>query len=1044
MRWAILLTLLLAGCAVPPPEAYVTQDGGATASGALELSQNSVGEACIQTRGTGTAVDIYCGAWQQPSARVRPGGRTDPAGLEAMATTGPWRAALDGRYACLSPRNVSVRGAPALQLDCTGRVGGWPHVGLAVLLDGKAWLADGVVSALPVMEQSIEILDGRGSARPVTGGAAQAVLAGRRGEQVQAAPAGSGDAREFEGLMLQGDRANLADNPVAAESAFRAAVAIQQKQFGADTPNAADPMVHLALQLSNQGRFAEAEQLFARAETLVPLTQNDVTLRPRLLHYRALHEYNQHKLNDALTGLRQAEAAYTRTVPLASFNARPSVRGNLAATVAAALTTSTDRQVQNALLGVVETRRYQAVVLRDLGRLDESESMMRSAIEVAQNAQLAFPVITARLSRSAAVSASVAGESGAAIEGFGASDAAFGRAYPGSRPLALVELLRAKELVRANRTGAAVEVCRAAIRTLIEIKSGYEPERMAPCLDAFGAEAAATSGDSRQALLREMVQAAQLVRSSQTEQQINQSAARLGESSRDTRVGEAIRQQQDAAVALATIRRQREATLQARGQQTNIDGLREGANKAVTPTAFDAQEQAAIRTLADREADLQAAAPNFGQLLQQVTAAGDILRVLRPGEAFAQITLADDGGWTFLLHDGMVQAGRIRGGSNLVDPLVSRIRASMNSATPEFDAAASETLYTALFAGLPGGLDGVQAMTVAPTGSLLSLPFGVLLTGRADPSNLGGAPWLARKMSVGHLPSAGNFVSLRKLAASQAPRPWFGFGDFRPVTATQARRSFGPACGDSAALLAGLPPLASAKQELAVAAKLLGAAPGDQLLGPAFTVPAVQRTDFSGYRVLHFATHALLPSDLKCQTEPALVTSDPPGAPDASQALLTASVIARMKLDADLIILSACNSGGAYGGGGGGESLSSLARSFFYGGARALLVTHWEVSDQAATYVIADTLRRLRADPGQDVAAALAATQSELLSRAGGTLPKEFAHPFYWAPFALIGPATSAPSGRQTAVLLPEQVVDRSPTGPVVSGTQPSARPKFP
>jgi len=915
---------------------------------------------------------------------------------------------------CATPQPATVLGQPALRLDCTGRVGGWPHVALVTRLEGRTWLADGVVSALPAMQQSIAVLSGRATARTVSGDAVNALLAERHGEQARA----GGDVREFDVLMQQGRRANLADNPVAAESAYGAAVALQEKAFGRDTPNAADALLHLALQLSNEGRIAEADTAFTRAARLMPRVRNDPTIRPRLLHFQGMHELNQGHSEAALGMLRQAEAGYAATIPADGVrglgkgaqsqgnlagkvegNAGGNVGGSMTATLSAALSTPADQEVQMAQVGVVETRRYQAVVLRQMGRTAESEAKMRSAAEMARDAQLTQPALTARLRRSAGLSASLAGDSSRALSDFGESDAAFGRAYPGSRPLALVELLRARELVRAGRTDAAAEVCRGAVKTLVEIKSGFEPERMAPCLDAFGAAAAASSGMTQQAVLRDMFRAAQVVRSTQTEQQINQSAARLGESSRDTRVGQAIRQQQDASVALATIRRQRETALQA-GR----------AGAAPATAALDEQEQAAIRTLADRESDLQAAAPNFGQLLQQVTAAEDILRLLRPGEAFAEITLTADGGWIFLLHDGAVQVGRIPGGSVVVDPLVRRIRAAMTAATPAFDTTASETLYKTLFGGLPGGLEGVRALTVAPAGSLLSLPFGVLLTGPADPAALATAPWLARGMAIGHLPSAGNLVALRRVAPSQGSRPWFGFGDFRPVTQAQARRSFGPACGDAATLFARLPPLPSAKQELALAARLLGASPQEEMLGAAFTAPAVQRADLSSYRVLHFATHALLPADLKCQTEPALVASAPPGAPDATDALLTASDVARLKLDTDLVILSACNSGGAEGGSGqgSGESLSALARSFFYGGARALLVTHWEVSDQAATYVIADTLRRMKAEPGQDTASALRATQIELLHRAGGSLPAAFAHPFYWAPFALIGRQTEA------------------------------------
>jgi CHAT domain-containing protein len=186
---------------------------------------------------------------------------------------------------------------------------------------------------------------------------------------------------------------------------------------------------------------------------------------------------------------------------------------------------------------------------------------------------------------------------------------------------------------------------------------------------------------------------------------------------------------------------------------------------------------------------------------------------------------------------------------------------------------------------------------------------------------------------------------------------------------------------------------------------LLHGAPSDEMLGAAFTTPNVLKTDLRNYRVLHFAAHALLPSELRCESEPAIITSDPAGAPDASGALLTASKVSTMNLDADVVILSACNSGGPGGetanGQTGGESLSGLARSFFYAGARALMVTHWSVNDFATAYTVALTLDGMA--KGKGVSAALQNAELTMLSQAGGKLPAELAHPFYWAPFAIIG-----------------------------------------
>jgi CHAT domain-containing protein len=287
---------------------------------------------------------------------------------------------------------------------------------------------------------------------------------------------------------------------------------------------------------------------------------------------------------------------------------------------------------------------------------------------------------------------------------------------------------------------------------------------------------------------------------------------------------------------------------------------------------------------------------------------------------------------------------------------------------------------------------------------LLSLPFEVLLTGPAEPTDLAGAPWLVGKFTLAHVPAPSNFVSLRKIATgSRATRPWFGFGDFHPVTLAQAERTFtGAGCVESAKLLAGLPPLPYARKELDAARALLGANASDELLGPAFTADAVLKARLKDYRILQFATHALLPAELRCQSEPAIITSAPPNAPSASGALLTASQVVGLDLDADLVVLSACNSGGP-GGTTAGESLSGLARAFFYAGARSLEVTHWSVNDQVAAFLVADTLRRLRENPNLGIAGALRDAQVAMLADAGKGLPTEIAHPFFWAPFAVIG-----------------------------------------
>ena len=109
-----------------------------------------------------------------------------------------------------------------------------------------------------------------------------------------------------------------------------------------------------------------------------------------------------------------------------------------------------------------------------------------------------------------------------------------------------------------------------------------------------------------------------------------------------------------------------------------------------------------------------------------------------------------------------------------------------------------------------------------------------------------------------------------------------------------------------------------------------------------------------------------------------------------------------LDLDADVVVLSACNSGGP-GATTGGESLSGLARAFFYAGARSMMVTHWSVNDQVTALLVADTMRRLREGDPDGVAGALRGAELGLLDGAGKSMPAEVAHPFYWAPFVFFG-----------------------------------------
>ena len=1003
-RLAAGAILALANCAAPPPEAYVA--GRAAQSGATGIGHDASNETCVQQpRGTDRAIDVFCGAWKQPSATAALFGPGGPDALQAIAANSSWRAGLEKRFACDAPRPTTVLDAPALILSCTRRIGGWPQVGVAASLGGKLYVADGIQPALPVIPRAIGVLAGRvtpegAAALPRSG--AEALFASRLAAQSFSA----GDVGQFDDLIVAGTRANLAESYVAAEDAYRAALALQRKAIGKANPDEANTLALIALQVSDQGRYPEADALFAEASRLAPQS-SDKTTQARVLHYRALNEVNQRHDEAALAFLRQAEAAYAALLPPEALQPKVRVASAFALGRSGTATVNNpvpndsvvvDQAEQSALLGLVETRRYQAIVLRDMDRPAESAAAIRRAADLAISQGMRQPVLTARLLRTAATSAAERGEISEAASGLGLSLIAFGQALPGTRPLASTELLRAARLQQAGQPGAALESCRRAAALLRELKAGAPPELVEPCLQIYAA--AAGSGNA-QAVLAEMFEAAQQGQGSITSQQIARSTARLRENARDPRVGEAIRRRELAGDKLAELTRQRDAaTLRAQG-----DYVPNAASQAGSPADLDDAIREARAQLADADAALQAASPNFSQLVQEVSPASDVLAALRPGEAFVSVALGAKAGWVFLLRNGIITARRTHVRPDDIAALVTRFRRSVELGAhglPSFDTDAAQRLYAATLGQVGPQLAGANQIVVAPTGPLLSIPFSALLTGPAGP-NLADAPFLVRQAAIAHVPAPANFVSLRRVAGtSRARQAWFGLGDFRPVSLAQAERTFpGPACRESARLFAGLPKLPFAGRELDAARTLLGGGRDDELEGAGYTVPNVQRARLKDYRILHFASHALLPAELKCAQEPSIVTSAPAGAGSANGALLTSSLISSMDLDAEAVILSACNSAGPNGVA--GESLSGLARAFFYAGARSMLVTHWSVNDQTSAFLVVDTLRRLKAGTDGGLAGALRGAELGLLDGAGKNVPIEIAHPFFWAPFALIG-----------------------------------------
>jgi CHAT domain-containing protein len=210
-----------------------------------------------------------------------------------------------------------------------------------------------------------------------------------------------------------------------------------------------------------------------------------------------------------------------------------------------------------------------------------------------------------------------------------------------------------------------------------------------------------------------------------------------------------------------------------------------------------------------------------------------------------------------------------------------------------------------------------------------------------------------------------------------------------------------------AAQLAMLPRLPDTRSELIAMAKALNVDPAKALyFGKAANEQNVETMDLTRYRIVAFATHGLVPGDLDGLTQPALALTAPQVAGVKGDGLLTMEKILALKLDADWVVLSACNT--AAGAGAGAEAASGLGSAFFYAGTRALLVTNWSVHSASASELTTNIFRGQAADPALSRAEALRQSMMTLLDGPGavdgtGRTVFTYAHPLFWAPYSVIG-----------------------------------------
>lgn len=567
------------------------------------------------------------------------------------------------------------------------------------------------------------------------------------------------------------------------------------------------------------------------------------------------------------------------------------------------------------------------------------------------------------------------------------------------RPEVLSLLTRGRVLVDAGKPERARRSYRDALEISAVGGSGIRYEDLAPYLDLLLADPAGTTRDE------DMFFAIQQIRNPVTTDTLARLITRISAGSSEASL--AIRNLQDA--------ERRENRLAAK-----IDLLR--TSRPRDTNALTVARALLGRTRADKAAyadEVTRLAPNFNQLLDPTISLADFRATLSPDEVYVQVRTGDERGVLVAITTEAVQIYELPFGNFQLVGLSNDLRGSLKEAVAgdlsAFTTAAARQLYDMVFGPIHDLVQSKRSIVFAPDKQLLALPPGLFIQPGADDAvaakDYKRIPWLGTAKAVSIALSPSSFAALRRAPDSRANVPFAAFGDFEPA---------GPAAVDRIAAARGAPiecrpdllqlaqeiRLPATRREVQTLSRIMMGHEGAVALGTEFTDTALRSLDLSRTRILHFATHGRLSGRRSCLAEPALVTSLGAGGSDG---LLEASEIVDLVLDANMVVLSACDTSGqgaiSQQGTGlrprlqlqGGEALSGLVRAFLYAGARSVVSSHWLVPDEQ-TADLMEAFYRGIAD-GKGKAEALRLAQAALVADPAS------AHPLNWAAFTVVGDA---------------------------------------
>jgi len=780
----------------------------------------------------------------------------------------------------------------------------------------------------------------------------------------------------------------------------------------------AEALINEALQKSNLGRYAEADSLFERAADEV---RGDPIDGRRLRNYRAMHLLNQGKPEEALKELDKPVAKFEAATERGkqgslSIDSVTSQRLNAESSSGSRLGSSSDDLLPEEKAEILDG---QALQLRGTSlRLGGDFAGARKALETADSKLQA--VRGGRVESIAWMRAQIVGDLAAIAEqtkDYAEADKQYRQGvaileanYPGSAALLNARARLAGFLARNGQLDTAEAMFRDIVHSQGDA-SNLPPSFarvLRPYVDILlkkGDDPAATAEifSTTQLMMRPGLAQTQAVLARELSGGTDE-ASRL------------FRQ-------AVTLTRQVERN---RVQLAHYDSL-------AKPAPEEIAKAAALRSdlLVAQKEELATQAslasyPRYRAVSSEVIPLADLQKALRPGEAYYKMTIVDDDIYASLTTPNSARVVKLPITASVLSAEVDSLRETISTiekgqrVTYAYDVPLAHKLYTDLFGPFDSELPKIRHLIFEPDGAMLRMPPNPLIVDQASVDmynarvkadsnsdfNFTGIKWLGRDRDISTAVSPRSFVNLRDAPPSTGTKAYLGIGANAIPSASTDQAI--PAAADRDCVL----PLSTWSHP--ISAKELHAA-GDILAkenergikiitGEAFTDTAIDNdSDLNQYRIIHFATHGVVTATRpKCPAQPALLTSF---GKEGSDGLLTFREIFDLNLDADLVILSACDTAGeatalatqsAGLGTGGDVALDGLVRAFVGAGGRLVVASHWPVPDDFnATERLITGL--FSAPPGTPTVTALRDSEQKLMD------DPNTSHPFYWSAFAAVG-----------------------------------------